>query len=77
MIGMKSNIVFLYDTSYTVLEQLPPRKIAPTIPKTNPNRGPIFIGGNFWLPSNPKTNPNLDSNFNANRGTIVRIPSYA
>ena len=53
MIGMKSNIVFLYDTSYTVLEQLPPRKIAPTIPKTNPNRGPIFIGGNFLVALQP------------------------
>ena len=53
MIGMKSNIVFMYDTSYTVLEQLPSRKIAPTIPKTNPNRGPFFIGGNCLVALQP------------------------
>ena len=46
---------------YTVLGQLPPRKIAPN-PKTNPN-------------SNPSPNPNWGGGA-ISSGAVVRIPVY-
>ena len=52
---------------YTVLEQLPLRKIA-SYPKNNPNQEAIFLGGNHLVAPQSKTNPDLDANPNPNGG---------
>ena len=58
---------------YTVLEQLPLRKIT-SYPKNNPNPNPnpnqeaIFLGGNHLVAPQSKTNPDLDPTPNPNRG---------
>ena len=52
---------------YTVLEQLPLRKIT-SYPKNNPNQEAIFLGGNHLVAPQSKTTPDLDPNPNPNGG---------
>ena len=79
-----NNFLLTLLNRFVVLDQLPPRKIAPppqpqskANPNPNPNinRGAIFLEGNCLLaPPNPKTNPDLDPNSNPNRGQLSGYP---